>query len=83
MKTIRRALIISALLGIAWAGATGTVRAAALDTCGAADLHIVMEQWGSAGFAWYDAFNDDMWAWNRYMDIYRVTPDDGSYEAGN
>ena len=50
--------------------------------CSVRDLHIVMEQVPSDWWS-YDENNYAMWHWNRYMDLFRHTEDDGSYGHNN
>lgn len=49
-----------------------------LFTCGYQNLNIVMEQ-VPEGWREWQVNNDSMWLWNQFMDLYRVTADDGSW----
>ncbi|MEM9850060.1 MAG: hypothetical protein AAF847_19370, partial [Bacteroidota bacterium] len=53
-----------------------------LGWCGVQDLNIVMEQLPSSW--WGFTINDNaMWAWNKYMDMFRYVSSDGNINSSN
>jgi hypothetical protein len=54
------------------------VNGGAVGACGYHTLDLVMEQVPASWWEWQVA-NDNMYAWNQAMDIYRYTDDDGSW----
>ena len=51
-----------------------------LEACGYHYLSIVMEQVATSHMT-YNGNQEGMWIWNQFMDLFRVTPDVGSYGA--